>query len=158
MTSDDTHARTEALLKSHDYFGMQPDQVCVWPVQLYQTCMRQATGSRNLRARTVEANLALVKYAHCCCLLCVQVVLIKQEKVPCLMDNAAHLCLEPSDPYALQTKPHGHGDVHSLLHSSGLARKWQKQGLKWVCFFQVSQLLTFGRGCTLHTPAWHRLS
>jgi hypothetical protein len=27
MTSDDTHARTEALLKSHNYFGMQPDQV-----------------------------------------------------------------------------------------------------------------------------------
>jgi hypothetical protein len=27
MTSDDTHARTEALLKSHDYFGMSPDQV-----------------------------------------------------------------------------------------------------------------------------------
>lgn len=27
MTSDDTHARTEALLKSHDYFGMQPGQV-----------------------------------------------------------------------------------------------------------------------------------
>jgi len=27
MTSDDTHARTEALLKQHNYFGMQPDQV-----------------------------------------------------------------------------------------------------------------------------------
>jgi hypothetical protein len=66
-----------------------------------------------------------------------QVTLIKQEKVPCLSDNAAHLCLEPSDPFALQTKPHGHGDVHSLLHSSGLAKAWQQQGLKWVCFFQV---------------------
>lgn len=63
--------------------------------------------------------------------------LIKQEKVPCLSDNAAHLCLEPSDPFTLQTKPHGHGDVHSLLHSSGLAKQWHKQGLKWVCFFQV---------------------
>jgi UDP-sugar pyrophosphorylase len=36
-----------------------------------------------------------------------------------------------------QTKPHGHGDVHSLLHSSGLARAWQQAGLQWVCFFQV---------------------
>ena len=36
-----------------------------------------------------------------------------------------------------QTKPHGHGDVHALLHSSGLAAKWKKSGLKWVCFFQV---------------------
>lgn len=37
----------------------------------------------------------------------------------------------------MQTKPHGHGDVHSLLHSSGLAKQWHKDGLKWVCFFQV---------------------
>lgn len=29
MTSDDTHAKTAALLKKHNYFGMQPDQVCV---------------------------------------------------------------------------------------------------------------------------------
>jgi UDP-sugar pyrophosphorylase len=65
------------------------------------------------------------------------VTLIKQEKVPCLSDNAAHLCCEPGSPFSLQTKPHGHGDVHSLLHSSGLARKWQQQGLQWVCFFQV---------------------
>jgi len=40
-----------------------------------------------------------------------------------------------------QTKPHGHGDVHALLHASGLAKKWQKEGFKWVCFFQVSVLL-----------------
>jgi UDP-sugar pyrophosphorylase len=38
----------------------------------------------------------------------------------------------------VQTKPHGHGDVHALLHSSGLAKQWQKDGFKWVCFFQVS--------------------
>eukprot|EP00955_Chlamydomonas_euryale_P011221 121202-Chlamydomonas_euryale.AAC.2 len=38
----------------------------------------------------------------------------------------------------LQTKPHGHGDVHALLHSSGLAKKWKSAGCKWVCFFQVS--------------------
>jgi UDP-sugar pyrophosphorylase len=66
-----------------------------------------------------------------------QVVLIKQEKVPCLIDNDAHLALDPSDPYAVQTKPHGHGDVHGLLHRSGLAQQWQQQGLQWVCFFQV---------------------
>jgi UDP-sugar pyrophosphorylase len=67
-----------------------------------------------------------------------QVVLIKQEKVPCLIDNDAHLALDPNDPYAVQTKPHGHGDVHGLLHRSGLAQQWQQQGLQWVCFFQVT--------------------
>ena len=44
-----------------------------------------------------------------------QVTLIKQEKVPCLTDNEAHLALDPNDPYKLMTKPHGHGDVHALL-------------------------------------------
>lgn len=69
--------------------------------------------------------------------LCMQVHLLKQEKVGCLSDNAAHLALEASNPSAVQTKPHGHGDVHALLHSSGLAKQWHEQGLKWVAFFQV---------------------
>jgi UDP-N-acetylglucosamine pyrophosphorylase len=69
-----------------------------------------------------------------------QVSLIKQEKVACLIDNDATLALEPSDSFALQTKPHGHGDVHALLHSSGLAARWQRSGLKWICFFQVNPL------------------
>lgn len=38
----------------------------------------------------------------------------------------------------IQTKPHGHGDVHALLHSTGLAKKWNSQGFKWVAFFQVN--------------------
>lgn len=44
---------------------------------------------------------------------------MKQEKVACLIDNDAHLALEPSDAFQIQTKPHGHGDVHSLLHRCG---------------------------------------
>lgn len=42
-------------------------------------------------------------------------------------------------PHQIQTKPHGHGDVHALLYSSGLAAKWKADGTKWVCFFQVGQ-------------------
>uniref|UniRef100_A0A7S3VR13 UTP-monosaccharide-1-phosphate uridylyltransferase n=1 Tax=Dunaliella tertiolecta TaxID=3047 RepID=A0A7S3VR13_DUNTE len=72
-----------------------------------------------------------------------QVTLIKQEKVACLVDNEATLGLDPKDPYAVQTKPHGHGDVHALLHTSGLAKKWQKEGFKWVCFFQDTNALVF---------------
>ena len=66
-----------------------------------------------------------------------QVILLKQEKVACLVDNAAHLATDKDDPYQVQTKPHGHGDVHALLHSSGTAHKWKDMGFKWVCFFQV---------------------
>ncbi|KAG1667267.1 hypothetical protein FOA52_012555 [Chlamydomonas sp. UWO 241] len=97
MTSDDTHARTEALLKEHGNFGMAPGQL----------------------------------------------TLIKQEKVACLTDNDAHMALDPSDAFVVQTKPHGHGDVHALLHSSGLAKKWKAAGLKWVCFFQDTNALVF---------------
>ena len=70
-----------------------------------------------------------------------QVTLIKQEKVPCLVDNDARLALDAKDPYKLQTKPHGHGDVHALLHTSGLLSRWSAAGKKWVVFFQDTNSL-----------------
>jgi UDP-sugar pyrophosphorylase len=48
-----------------------------------------------------------------------QLTIMKQEKVPALLDNDAHIALDPDDPYVIQTKPHGHGDVHSLMFSTG---------------------------------------
>jgi hypothetical protein len=36
-------------------------------------------------------------------------------QVACLADGEAHLALEKDDPFALQTKPHGHGDAHGGL-------------------------------------------
>lgn len=72
-----------------------------------------------------------------------QVTLIKQEKVPCLTNNDAHLALAKDDAYALQTKPHGHGDVHALLHTSGLLKKWAAAGKKWIVFFQDTNSLVF---------------
>ena len=97
MTSDDTHARTEALLSTHNYFGATKDQI----------------------------------------------KLLKQEKVACLSDTAAHLAVASGDPFSVQTKPHGHGDVHMLLHSSGTAQEWAEQGFKWVCFFQDTNAQVF---------------
>ncbi len=61
---------------------------------------------------------------------------MRQGKVAALLDNEAHLALEPGDPYTLSSKPHGHGDVHALLHSTGTARRWQAEGIKWLYFFQ----------------------
>ncbi|XP_031495460.1 UDP-sugar pyrophosphorylase [Nymphaea colorata] len=72
-----------------------------------------------------------------------QVILLKQEKVACLADNDASLALDPNDKYKIQTKPHGHGDVHALLYSSGLLNEWCKLGLKWVLFFQDTNGLLF---------------
>lgn len=97
MTSDDTHARTQALLDTNSNFGAAQGQI----------------------------------------------TLLKQEKVACLADNDAHLALSSGDQYSIQTKPHGHGDVHMLLHSSGLAEEWANSGLKWVCFFQDTNAQVF---------------
>ena len=72
-----------------------------------------------------------------------QITLMKQEKVPCLVDNDAHLATKDDDKYVLQTKPHGHGDVHALLHQSGLLKRWKSMGVKWVTFFQDTNSLVF---------------
>ncbi|KAI4307222.1 hypothetical protein L6164_030432 [Bauhinia variegata] len=72
-----------------------------------------------------------------------QVILLKQEKVACLDDNDARLAVDPQNKYRIQTKPHGHGDVHSLLYSSGLLHVWRDSGLKWVLFFQDTNGLLF---------------
>ena len=95
MTSDDTHAKTVALLAAHGDFGAAPGQVTT----------------------------------------------IKQEKVPSIIDNEARFASE--SPYAIETKPHGHGDVHALLHSSGLARKWEAEGRTHIVFFQDTNALCF---------------
>lgn len=97
MTSGDTHARTEALLKENDNFGLAADQV----------------------------------------------TLMRQEKVPSLIDNDARIALAADSPYSIQTKPHGHGDVHTLLHLTGLAAKWAAEGRKYIVFFQDTNGLAF---------------
>jgi len=68
---------------------------------------------------------------------------MKQEKVACLSDSQARIALEKGDPYKVETKPHGHGDIHSLINSSGLMPTWLDQGLKWLCIFQDTNALLF---------------
>ena len=97
MTSDDTHARTVALLEKHGNFSAAAGQITI----------------------------------------------IKQEKVAALVDNDAHIALEEGDAYTIETKPHGHGDVHTLLASSGLAEKWRAEGRRYVVFFQDTNALCF---------------
>lgn len=70
-----------------------------------------------------------------------QVTLIKQEKVAALIDNEAHIA--QVNAYEIDTKPHGHGDVHALMHSSRTAEKWLKSGTRWVVFFQDTNGLCF---------------
>lgn len=70
-----------------------------------------------------------------------QITLVKQEKVPSLLDNEARFAQQAADPYTIETKPHGHGDVHVLLHQSGLAQRWLKEGRRHLAFFQDTNAL-----------------
>ncbi|CAH0374653.1 unnamed protein product [Pelagomonas calceolata] len=65
-----------------------------------------------------------------------QITIIKQDKVAALQDATAALALDPSDRWELLTKPHGHGDVHALMKTSGTADEWLQKGIEHVFFFQ----------------------
>lgn len=58
--------------------------------------------------------------------------------VPALSDNNAKFALDSFDPYTLSTKPHGHGDIHSLLYKEGVISKWNEDfDLDYMVLFQV---------------------
>jgi UDP-sugar pyrophosphorylase len=63
-----------------------------------------------------------------------QVHILQQELVPAIADNDGALALE--DKYKLILKPHGHGDIHMLLYTSGLAAKLQSEGIEHLMFIQ----------------------
>ena len=58
-----------------------------------------------------------------------QITLMKQEKVPCLVDNDAHLATKDDDKYVLQTKPHGHGGDASSCCTNGFV---ESDGRAWA--------------------------
>lgn len=60
--------------------------------------------------------------------------IVMQEKVPALRDGQAGLSLDSDG--GIETKPHGHGDVHSLLHQHGIVDDWLKKGKTHVVFLQ----------------------
>ena len=67
--------------------------------------------------------------------------IVMQDKVPALKDGSAGLALEDDDRWTVQTKPHGHGDVHHLLFREGYVDKWEKEGKKYVVFLQDTNAL-----------------
>jgi len=73
-----------------------------------------------------------------------QVTIVQQsEGVAALTDNNARIAADPEDPYVLLRKPHGHGDVHALMYSEGVAKKWRAAGVEWAVFFQDTNGLAF---------------
>jgi len=66
--------------------------------------------------------------------------IVKQENVPALIDNSAAIAFD-KDSFKVTTKPHGHGDIHTLLYQSGVAKKWEAMGKKWMIFIQDTNSL-----------------
>ena len=71
-----------------------------------------------------------------------QISIVKQNKIPAILDNDCHLALEP-DKFLIETKPHGHGDIHYLLYSYGKAKQWVKEGKKYMVQFMDTNVLAF---------------
>ena len=63
-----------------------------------------------------------------------QIHILKQELVPAIADNNGRLALK--EKYKLILKPHGHGDIHMLLTTSGLAAQLEQQGIEHLVFIQ----------------------
>ena len=76
-----------------------------------------------------------------------QISIIKQEKIPAILDNDCHLALR-EDKFLLQTKPHGHGDIHYLLYTSGKAKQWLDEGKKYMIQFMDTNALAFNCVCS----------
>jgi len=70
-----------------------------------------------------------------------QIQIVCQDKVPALRDSNAGLALSSSSRWLIETKPHGHGDVHHLLYREGLVDQWEKEGRKHVVFLQDTNAL-----------------
>ena len=71
-----------------------------------------------------------------------QISIVKQHKLPAILDNSCHLALR-KDKFLLETKPHGHGDIHSLLYQSGKIKKWIEEGKKYMVQFMDTNVLAF---------------
>lgn len=91
---------------------------------------------------THEKTLALLQEKDNFGLKKDQVTVVKQEKVPALIDNNANFSVIKGK-LEIETKPHGHGDVHTLLHQHGVIQKWAKMEKRWVIFFQDTNALVF---------------
>ena len=77
-----------------------------------------------------------------------QIIFMQQELVPTLKNNEAHLA--KNGPYQLTLKPHGHGDVHLLMHQTGVAKKLLNRGITHLVFIQD----TNAQVCNIILPAF----
>jgi len=90
---------------------------------------------------TNDRTLKILEENHYFGLDKAHVDLVKQENVPALLDNDGNMALAENGEFKIITKPHGHGDIHTLLYQYGVAQKWLKSGKEWMIFFQDTNAL-----------------
>jgi UDP-sugar pyrophosphorylase len=63
-----------------------------------------------------------------------QIMILCQELVPAVADIDGRLALDGK--YQVVLKPHGHGDIHMLMHTTGTARKLAAMGVRYLLLIQ----------------------
>lgn len=89
---------------------------------------------------TNDKTVAVLKHGEYFGLHEDQITIVKQENVPALLDNDGKFALAKNG-FKIDTKPHGHGDIHTLLYQNKVAEKWQQLGKEWMVFIQDTNAL-----------------
>jgi len=120
----------------------------------FQVHARQVTGDQQLMlpfaimtsGDTHRATLDLLEANSYFGMVPDQVRVVMQEKVPALASPSGRFAVDPETGLVL-TKPHGHGDVHTVLHSQGLPAKWLGEQREWLLIFQDTNPLCLRSFC-----------
>jgi len=92
---------------------------------------------------TNQKTIDLLQKNNCFGMEKSQITIVQQGLgVPALNDNDARMVWD-NKGRSVQTKPHGHGDIHSLMFSHGVAKKWKENGIEWLVLFQDTNGLAF---------------
>eukprot|EP00929_Paragymnodinium_shiwhaense_P092110 TRINITY_DN5199_c0_g1_i2.p1 TRINITY_DN5199_c0_g1~~TRINITY_DN5199_c0_g1_i2.p1 ORF type:complete len:601 (+),score=183.93 TRINITY_DN5199_c0_g1_i2:55-1803(+) len=134
--------------------GMPFIEIYVRFILAFQEHARKATGDASLllplaimtSGDTHEKTVELLTSSGFFGMQESEVTIMKQEKVPALVDIDARIAKKDGK---IETKPHGHGDVHALLHQKGLTKKWAAEGKQWLVLFQDTNPLPFRSVCAV---------
>lgn len=93
---------------------------------------------------THEKTMALLEKNNNFGLKKEQLFIMQQDKVPAFSDENCRFVLDTEGKKSIETKPHGHGDVHILMYMEGVAKTWlEKFNLRHIIFFQDTNPLAF---------------
>eukprot|EP01083_Nonionella_stella_P095877 269290_1 len=88
---------------------------------------------------------------------CDQFTFLAQELVASFANNECEFALD--EDYRVLEKPHGHGDVHSLMYQTGTAHKWHKNGIQWIiCLQDTNAVAIRSLACALGVSFAHNFA